>query len=109
MAIKILNTGIMNEHDKVNLFKELHILSSLDHPNIIKLKEAFEDQEKEVFYIIQELMSGGTLAETVQDYQYLCEENAARILKPIVDAIRFMHSKDFVHRDLKVDLYDFVA
>jgi len=92
----------MNEHDKKNLFQELFILSKLNHPNIVKLVEAFEEPDNDLFYIVFELLKGGSLAESIQEYEYLPEDKTAAILKPIVDAIRFMHEQDLVHRDLKV-------
>ena len=46
------------------LFNELDNLSSLDHPNIIKLYEYFEDLKR--YYIVTEICKGGDLFEELQ-------------------------------------------
>ena len=47
----------LNEDDKVALQNEIDILTQVDHPNIVKLYEVFEDEK---FYaLVMELMTGG--------------------------------------------------
>jgi len=104
VAIKIMNTSNMSEHEKKSLFQELFILRNLNHPNIMELIEAYEDAEDAKFYIVMELLRGGTLGSVIQEYEYFEEEAACKILKPIADALRFMHEKGIVHRDLKVSI-----
>ena len=102
VAIKVMDISQINENDKKNLASELLILRQLNHPNILELREAFIDEENETFYIVSELLKGGPLNDTIQEYDYLPENKAAKILYPVADAIRFMHEKGVVHRDLKV-------
>ena len=99
VAIKIINTAEMGENDLQYLFKEIQILSEVSHPNIVKLIEVFEDKN---FYLVFELMKGGTLAESVAESEFLTEERASVLLKPIVDALSFCHELGITHRDLKV-------
>jgi len=40
-AVKLLFKDNMNEEDKLTLMNEINILSSLDHPSIIKMYEYF--------------------------------------------------------------------
>ena len=47
----------MNEDDKVALQNEIDILTQVDHPNIVKLYEVFEDDDN--YHLIMELMTGG--------------------------------------------------
>jgi calcium/calmodulin-dependent protein kinase I len=47
----------LNEEDKVALQNEIDILTQVDHPNIVKLYEVFEDDEN--YHLIMELMTGG--------------------------------------------------
>lgn len=101
VAIKVMKVDQMNEHDKKNLFQEIFILSNLKHPNIVKIIEAFQDTDEGMFYLVFELLKGGSLAESIQEYEYLNEERTKNILLNVIEAIKFMHEHDLVHRDLK--------
>ena len=72
----------------------------IDHPNVVKLYEIFEDEEN--IYLILELMSGGELFDRVVDKEHYSEKEAADTIRPVVDAIKYCHSLGIVHRDLKV-------
>lgn len=63
------------------------ILSQIDHPNIVKLREVFEDQDN--IYIVLDLLSGGELFQRVVDKRVFTEKDAADILRPVIDAIRY--------------------
>lgn len=53
---------IKEEEDK--LFAEMNILKKLDHPNILKLYELYEDSKH--FYLITELCTGGELFDKIK-------------------------------------------
>lgn len=106
VAIKIVNASEMSPNEQQYLFKEIQILSEVSHPNIVKLLEVFEDKS---FYLIFELMRGGTLSESVAENEFLSEERAANLLLPIVDALNFCHELGITHRDLKVTILRFIG
>ena len=62
-AVKIIDKENMHKEIREELSNEIDILSKLDHPNIIKIFEFFED--KHYFYIIMELCQGGELFERI--------------------------------------------
>lgn len=94
----------MKEVDKSKLpdikyFKnEINILSMLDHPNILRLFEIFEDQKK--FYLIMELCTGGNLLSRMSKNHYR-EKEAAKLMEQIISAVAYCHEKGICHRDLK--------
>lgn len=47
----------MEDEDAMALQTEVDILSQLDHPNVVKLYEIFEDTE--CMYLVLEIMTGG--------------------------------------------------
>lgn len=55
----------LEEEDEIALQTEVDILSQIDHPNVVKLYEIFDD--KECMYLVLELMTGGEVCN------YKCE------------------------------------
>ena len=47
----------MNEDDRIGLQNEIDILTHVDHPNIVKLYEVYEDETS--YSLVMELMTGG--------------------------------------------------
>ena len=52
--------GQLSEDDKVGLMNEIEILMHVDHPNIVRLFEVFEDEE--TYSLVMELMTGGEVS-----------------------------------------------
>ena len=78
---------------------EINIMKVVDHPNIVKLYEFFEDDEN--FYIIQEFCSGGQLFEAILKKKTFSENEAADIMTQLLSAIAHCHQRKIVHRDVK--------
>lgn len=78
---------------------EVEILSQLDHPNVVKLYEIYDDYQ--VLYLVMELMRGGELFDRIVEKESYSEKEAAETLRPIVDSIRYCHEIGIIHRDLK--------
>lgn len=49
-------------------------------------------------------MNGGELFDRIVTKSYYSENEAKKVLRPIIDAIRYLHALQVVHRDLKVSL-----
>ena len=50
----------MTEEDRIGLINEIDILKQVDHPNIVKLIDVYED--KTTFSLVLELMTGGEVS-----------------------------------------------
>jgi len=85
--------------DQIALQTEVEILSQIDHPNIVKLHEIYD--EKNRFSMVMELMTGGELFDRIVEKEHYSEKEAADTIRPVVDAIRYCHSMGIAHRDLK--------
>ena len=59
--------------------QEITILQKLDHPNVLKLYEYFEDDKN--VYLITEICKGGELFDKIIEEEYFSEKVAARIFK----------------------------
>jgi len=85
--------------------RELDVLRRLDHPNIVKIFETFEDLR--YLYIVLELCEGGDLLSRILSMKHFNERAAAGLLKEILSSVYYMHENQFVHRDLKPDNFLF--
>jgi len=86
---------------------EIDIMKSLDHPNIIKLYETFEDARN--IYIVMELCTGGELFDRIIEQEKFTERDAARIMKQILSALAYCHANGIMHRDLKPENFLFMS
>ena len=77
----------------------MQIMKKLDHPNILRIYEVFQDQKR--YYLITELCTGGELFDEIAKKSLFSEKDAAIIIEQILEAISYWHSKSIVHRDLK--------
>ena len=59
----MLKKANMDEEEKKMIFNEIENLKGLDHPNILKMYEYFEDDKR--FYIVTELSRGGELFDEI--------------------------------------------
>ena len=71
---------------------EIEILKSLDHPNILKLYECYEDEKN--YYLISEYCSGGELFNKITTAgRFPNEQLIAKYLKQILSGLSYLHSK----------------
>lgn len=98
-AVKIIDKTNLESDDQLALQTEVEILSQIDHPNIVKLHEIYD--EKTRFNMVMELMTGGELFDRIVEKEHYSEKEAADTIRPIVDAMRYCHSMGIAHRDLK--------
>jgi len=75
----------------------------MNHDNIVKLIEAFETDSH--VYLVMEDVSGGSLHSYLKEMinKQLEEEEARRIFKQIMIALKYCHSKCIAHRDIKLE------
>ena len=96
----------MDQEAQKNFRRELQNLHNLKHPNIIHILDYLNNQSYN--YIVLEYCNGGNLREYLQKYM---EKNNAplneffiqKILRQIAPALEFMHSKNIIHRDIKLE------
>ena len=72
----------MTPEEEKSFKYEINILKQLDHPNIIKLYEIFEDQNR--YYLITELCKGGELFDEIINQGVFSENIAAGIIKQVL-------------------------
>lgn len=107
-AVKCLSLEFVETEEQMEKLKtEIYIMGQLDHPNIVRLEEVYESPE--TIYLVQELCTGGDLFERLEeqsDYHY-GEAECARLVKQMLNAVKYLHTKGIVHRDLKLENFLF--
>lgn len=96
-AAKSISKAATKEIKKMQ--EEIEIISRLDHPNIVRLFESFED--KKSVYLVMELCDGGELFERIVGVGSFSETTAAHCVKQMFLALNYLHQNMIVHRDLK--------
>ena len=84
--------------DTSQLLKEISILRNLDHPNIIRVYEFFEDAKR--LYLVMEYCGGGELFTQILKRQSFSEPDSAKIFYQILSAVSYLHSQGIIHGDL---------
>ena len=85
------------DYDEFN--NEIEVLKAIDHPNIIKLFDCYQD--KRYYYMVEEYCSGGDLFDYIQKEKHFTENKAGSIFNQLLSAVNHLHKKSIVHRDLK--------
>ena len=96
----------MNEDTQKNFRRELQNLHNLKHPNIIQILDYLNN--KTTNYIVLEYCNGGNLRDYMRRYMNinrkpLNEFFIQKLLLQIAPALEYMHSKNVIHRDIRLE------
>lgn len=100
-AIKKVNREKAGSHGVKLLEREVSILKRVNHGHVIHLEEVFETPKK--MYMVTELCEGGELKEILKKKRHFTEEEVRHIIHSLAEATVYLHRKDIVHRDLKLE------
>ena len=101
-----IRTSRGNEAATGQIYKEIELLGSLDHPRILRLFHAWIDRPRGVLVFITEFFTNGTVRSYVDE---VCRKPTRSVIskwcKQILEALNYMHTHDppVIHRDLKCD------
>ena len=103
---KIDKSFCENPITKKYLINEINILKMLNHPNIVKFIDLKRTSNH--YYIMMEYCNGGELHKVLEKYMEkngkpFPEEIVQHLMRQIIDAFKYIHSKDIMHRDIKLE------
>jgi len=101
VAIKIIDKTQLNPGSLQKLFREVRIMKTLDHPNIVKLFQVIETEK--TLYLVMEYASGGEVFDYLVLHGRMKEKEARAKFRQIVSAVQYCHQKKIIHRDLKAE------
>ena len=105
VAIKSFNKNIKSKNginmDMDKVLYEINLMKKLNHQNITKILETFEDDQ--FYFIIMEYINGGNLFSYVKKRRKLSEKVAKFLFRQIILGIKHIHSNLIVHRDIKLE------
>ncbi|XP_068452163.1 serine/threonine-protein kinase 33 isoform X2 [Clinocottus analis] len=81
--------------------QEINILKQVNHAHIIHLHEVYHTATRT--YLVTELCVGGELKQLLQRKKFLTEDETRHIICSLADAVVYLHKRDIVHRDLKLE------
>jgi len=93
-AVKIVDKSKRECEDEVQI-----LLRYGQHPNIISLRDMFQDQGK--VFLVFELMKGGELLDKILRQKFFSEREARAVMEKVTQVVKYLHQNGVVHRDLK--------
>ena len=99
VALKFLREGDDSSTVVSRMQRELRLARDLRHPNIVRLNELVEDDDR--VCLVMEFVTGQTLKDEVRERAPLPIRHAVEILSDLASAVAAVHAAGIVHRDLK--------
>ncbi|WVZ17395.1 hypothetical protein V8G54_010377 [Vigna mungo] len=99
VAIKEIDQRQLSPKVQEHLFKEISILSTINHPNIVRLFETIQTNDR--IYLVLEYCAGGDLAVYIQRHGKVSETVARHFMRQLAAGLQVLQEKNLIHRDLK--------
>ncbi|EPS96158.1 hypothetical protein FOMPIDRAFT_152593 [Fomitopsis schrenkii] len=96
----VTKASLKTKKAKTKLYAEIKIHRSLDHPNIVRFQDCFEDDEN--VYMTLELCHNGSLMDMLRRRRRFTEPEARFFMVQLIGACQYMHTHQVIHRDLKL-------
>ena len=102
LACKIMKVPRM-ECQKDRLAREINILSKIDHPNIVSIRDYCVKADGTELYILMNRVQGGELFDRLVKSGGICEPETLFLTYQLTKALGYLHQMGVCHRDLKAE------
>ncbi|XP_062216992.1 serine/threonine-protein kinase ATG1a-like isoform X2 [Phragmites australis] len=99
VAVKEIDCGLVDKRVHDGILKEREILSSIDHPNILRLLDTID--RGKVLNLVLEYCDGGDLDSFLNKHGRLPETTAKDLMRQLAEGLKVLRGRNIVHRDLK--------
>lgn len=96
VAVKIVTRRKLSKEDELSIKVESDLLLLLDHPNIVKALDFFEESDH--FYLVLEYLEGGELFERLVEKEVYTEAEARDLFSTLLSAVKYCHDRNLIHR-----------
>ncbi len=81
--------------------REARALARLDHPRIVRLRDAGEVEAEDLRFLVMDLVPGSSLAQVLRSEGRLDVDRALGVTEQLLSALAAVHAQGLVHRDVK--------
>lgn len=99
-AKTVAKASVKNEKTKTKLLSEIKIHKSMQHPNIVHFTDCFEDDVN--VYILLEICPNQSLMDLLKTRKVVTEPEVRYFMIQVIGAVKYLHSRRVIHRDLKL-------
>lgn len=104
VAIKVISPEISGDREFVQRFlREMQVVSTLDHPNIVKAVDFGVDVSQNMYFVALEFIDGKSLKDLLVQQKRLSLEDSLNLTKMIAQGLEYAYNHGIVHRDIKPD------
>lgn len=101
VAIKVINSNMINDFTRKTFAQEADRLARLNHPNIVHFINYHIDEAGNI-YLIMEYADGYSLEEYIKNVSGLIvEDKICAFFEPLLDAFDYAHKHKIIHKDIK--------
>ena len=96
VALKVMNRENLDSNAEKTIRSEVSLLQSLNHPNIVRGYDFFEEPSS--FYFVLEKIDGGELFDRIVKKTHYNEKEARDLVRILLSGIKYCHDRNIAHR-----------
>lgn len=102
---ELLSSAGMEDQAQDQFYREASVLARLDHPNLPKVSDYFEQDSRQ--YLVMDFVPGSDLRQVVEEARrksvFVPEEDVLAWAAQLCDALTYLHTQEppVLHRDIK--------